>query len=486
MQRIAILGGGIAGLAAAYELEKHRRAGKPVDWHLFEASNRFGGTISTTRLQTRDGEYILEDGPDGWVTEKPWARDLAEELGLADQVIACNEAARRTYIRLHDQLVPTPDRMRLMVPEDLSALDDSSLFSEAAKHAYAAELTRAEELRGSVPDHDESVASFVRRHFGEEVLSKVAGPLLAGVFGGDVETLSVRAVMPAFVEMQNEFGSLIAALQSRTRTRGPKSPQPTFTSLRHGMGSLTEALLAHLPADRLHPSTCATALGRSPRGQWLVRFAGAAANSCAIGFVPYDGLLIATPIDVARHLLTPIDSAAAALIPSQASSAILATLCWPAKLARTFTIPPGFGFLVPELAGTQPQLLAATFADQKYPNRAPAGSRILRAFFGSHSAAHLAGLPDVEVASHALADLRSILGHLPDPDPALTTVRRWPRSLPQYEVGHLDRMAELQERIQALGNLALLGNGYRGVGVPDLIRDARVAARTLTQDDPLN
>ena len=480
MARIAILGGGIAGLAAAYELEKQRLAGKAVDWHLFEASNRFGGTIATTRLHTPDGEYLLEDGPDGWVTEKPWARQLAEELGLGDQVIPCNESAKRTYIRLDGQLLPTPDRMRLMVPEDLGALDDSPLFSEAAKLAYATELRRADELRQTVPSEDESVASFVRRHFGEEVLAKVAGPLLAGVFGGDVERLSVRAVMPAFVEMQNECGSLIAALQKRARARGPRPPQPTFTSLRHGMATLTEALLAYLPADRLHADTRATTLGRA-QNQWLVRFTGTASNSCAIGFVPYDGLLLATPIDAARHLLTPIDSAAAALLPTQASSAVLATVCWPAELAAAFTVPPGFGFLVPPGTQETPQLLAATFADQKYPGRAPEGSKVLRAFFGSTGAARLAAASDAEVARHALAELRSILGPLPEPDPTLTTVRRWPRSLPQYEVGHLDRMVELHERIQALGNLALLGNGYRGVGVPDLIRDARVAARTLIE-----
>ena len=482
MRRVAILGGGIAGLAAAYELELQRRAGQPVDWHLFEASDRFGGTISTTRRQTPEGEYILEDGPDGWVTEKPWARQLAEELGLADQVIPCNEAAKRTYIRFDGQLLPMPDRMRLMVPEDLSALDASPLFSEAAKRAYATELTRSEELRQTVPAHDESVATFVRRHFGHEVLAKVAGPLLAGVFGGDVETLSVRAVMPAFVEMQNEFGSLIAALQSRARARGVKPPQPTFTSLRYGMGSLTDALLTHLPADRLHRGTSASALGRSPRGEWLVRFAGAAANGCAIGFVPFDAILAATPIDATRHLLTPIDPQAADLIPMQASSAVLVTLCWPADLARTLTVPRGFGFLVPQDPHQGPtQLLAGTFADQKYPGRAPAGCRIIRAFFGSSSAEALGSAPDSEAAAIALRELRSIMGPLPDPDPALTTIRRWPRSLPQYEVGHLDRMVELHERIQALGNLALLGNGYRGVGVPDLIRDARVAARTLIE-----
>lgn len=481
MARVAILGGGIAGLAAAYECERQRQAGKAVDWHLFEASGRLGGTVSTTRVATPEGEFLLEDGPDGWVTEKPWARLLADELGLADQVIACNEAEKRTMLWLDGQLVSMPDRMRLMVPEDLELLNGSPLFSEEAKRAYKAELTRADELRRLAPPHDESVATFVRRHFGDEVLSKVAAPLLSGVFGGDVEQLSVRAVMPAFIQMEAESGSLIVALQAKARAKGPLPPQPTFTTLRRGMGTLTEALIAALPADRLHTGSAAASLGRSGRGEWLVRFTGPEAHACTFGFVPFDQVFLTTPVDVTRHLLANIDSEAAALIPTKASSAVLITLCWSAAAARALTVPQGFGFLVPPSNSRRPQLLAATFADQKYPGRAPEGARIVRAFFGAGSAEQLASASDAEVIGLATEALAEILGPLPPPAPGLTTVRRWPRSLPQYEVGHLERMNELKARIQALGQLHLLGNGYYGVGVPDLIRDARLAARTFSE-----
>ncbi|HLI76575.1 MAG TPA: protoporphyrinogen oxidase [Acidobacteriaceae bacterium] len=480
MPRIAILGGGIAGLAAAYELERHRKAGKPLDWYLYEASDRFGGTISTTRLGTPEGEYILEDGPDGWVTEKPWARELAGELGLSRDIIPCNEADKKTYILLNEQLVPLPDRMRLMVPENLSTLTESPLFTAEAQRAYAAELARSDELRRKIPAEDESVAAFVRRHFGHEVLTKVAAPLLSGVFGGDVERLSVRAVMPAFVQMEREHGSLIAAVQARARARGTSEPQPTFTSFRRGMGQLTEALLSALPPDRLQSGHRAAALRRSPQGGWAIRFTGSNAHACAIGFVPFDIVLLATPGDATRDLLAPVDREAAALLPEDASSAVLVTFCWPSEQAVHVHIPCGFGFLVPPPGSSEgAQLLAATFAHQKYPGRAPAGSKVIRTFFGGSSAEQLSAQPDATVREAALAQLRAIMGPLPEPDPALTTVRRWPRSLPQYEVGHLDRMGQLQQRISALGNLHLLGNSYHGVGVPDLIRDARAAARTL-------
>jgi oxygen-dependent protoporphyrinogen oxidase len=346
--------------------------------------------------------------------------------------------------------------MRMMVPEDLATLEGSALFTDSARAAYAAELERAAELKASAPQTDESVSSFVRRHFGDEVLAKIGAPLLSGVFGGDVETLSVRAVMPAFVAMEREHGSLIAALQAKAAERGERAPRPTFTSLRYGMGSLVEAIVASLPPERLH-------LNSPIRSLTQVR-----------GHV-----LLATPVDAARSLLRPADAAAAALIPSEASSAVLATFCWHAEAAREFSVPDGFGFLAPQNPDDTEQLLACTFVDQKFEGRAPAGARVIRVFFGGASAQAMNGYDDAVVATQALGQLVGKLGPMPAPDAALTRVHRWPRSLPQYPVGHLERIVELDHRIAALDGLTLLGNGYRGVGVPDLIRDARKAAQEL-------
>lgn len=485
MQRIAILGGGIAGLAAAFELEGQRRAGKPLDWYLYEASNRLGGTVQTTRFVTSEGEFICEGGPDAWVTEKPWARELAEELGLGDQIISSNDATKKTYVWVDGALVAMPDRMRMMVPEDLATLDPSPLFSAEAKAAYADEVRRADELRDSIPSHDESVASFVRRHFGVEVLDKIGAPLLSGVFGGDVDRLSVRAVMAGFTRMEAEHGSLIVALQQQRQQRGNRPGNPTFTTLRRGMGSLAEALIASLPPERLQLGTAAVALARSSQSGWLVRFEASGLNSCAVGMVPFDHVLLATPADAARQLLGRVDADAAALIPTSASSAVLATFCWKPETARTFSLPPGFGFLVPQHGDPRPdrpKLLAGTFTTQKFPHRAPAGARVLRVFFGGAMADQLSPASDKVIADEAWRELGAVLSNLPAPDPEMTTVARWPRSLPQYEVGHLERMAELDRRLAALGALDLLGNGYRGVGVPDLIRDARAAARKIAEN----
>ncbi len=467
MKRIAIVGGGIAGLAAAYELEQQRLAGAAVDWQLYEASARLGGIVSTTRGPIEHAGFILEEGPDAWVTDKPWAKDLAIELGLESEIIACNESQKKTYVLIGNELQAMPPRMRMMVPEDLSVLADSPLFSENAREAYAEELNRAYLLRATAPTEDESVASFVLRHFGQEVLDKIGAPLLSGVFGGDVEKLSVRSVMPAFVKMEQEHGSLIAALQARARERGDRAPQPTFTTLRRGMGSLAEAIVAKLPKERLHlRKPVRSMIGGA--GGWMLDVDG----------VAFQHVMLAAPVDAAKRLLQPVEPQAAALVPNDASSAVLAAFAWPEEQAKKFTVPDGFGFLVPA-GNKQTTLLACTFVDQKFPDRAPAGAKVLRAFFGGQAADNLAAQSDEAIAAIAFVQLSRILGPLPAPDAALTSVRRWPRSLPQYEVGHLERMAALDARIAKLGGLSLLGNGYRGVGVPDLIKNARETVRSI-------
>jgi oxygen-dependent protoporphyrinogen oxidase len=483
MKRIAIIGGGISGLTAAYELELARKRGADIDWHLYEATDRLGGIIETTRHSTPEGEFILEGGPDGWVSEKPWARELAVELGLEDQLIYSNDAARKTYILIDGKLQPIPYRMRMMVPEDLSALDDSSLFSKSAKQAYANELTRAEELKTDAPTHDESVANFVQRHFGDEVLNTLAAPLLSGVFGGDVHKLSVRAVLPQFVAMEREYGSLIAALQSKSR-QPTLTAQPIFTSLRNGMASLVEALAAQLPNERitkeiepwpLEDGGWAVLAGKPDRTfLCFTTYRTRSERDIAEGF---DHILVATPLDVTRSFTGPTGIPLGTYLPTNSSSAILVAFAWTNDTARAFTIPFGFGFLVPQASASEQQLLACTFVDQKFPHRAPEGARVTRAFFGGASAESLSSQSDEMIAERALMQLRKILG--PIPEPSFHTVRRWPRSLPQYEVGHLDRIAELERLVQQVPGLHLLGNSYRGVGIPDLIRDARALARRL-------
>ena len=459
MKRIAIVGGGIAGLTAAYELSQQTRNGAGIEVVLFESSNRLGGIVETVR----EGGFIIECGPDAWVTEKPWAKVLAEELGLSDEIISSNDATRKTYVLLDGHLQPMPDGMRMMVPTDLTALDNSELFSHEAKQAFHAETARADELKNTAPQHDESVADFVHRHFGSEVLEKIGAPLLSGVFGGDVSKLSVRAVMAPFVAMEKEQGSLIKALQSKANVDKPA----IFTTLRSGLGTLIDRMIAAIPPEWIRLGDEVSYISNEDEG-WLIGTAREVER--------FDTIIIATPIDTTRALLDPIDNRIAELMEMDASSAVVVGFGF--ANAANFTIPSGFGFLVP--AGSGSLLLAATFMDQKFPDRVPDNGRLLRAFFGGASAERLMRCGNDEIASIARLELARILG--PMPEPQVTVVRRWPRSLPQYSVGHLDRMAELTNRVQGLEGLTLLGNGYNGVGLPDLIRDARTAARNIINE----
>lgn len=464
MKRIAIIGGGISGLAAAWQLGQLQAAGTPLEFTLFEASARLGGIVETQR---RDG-FVIECGPDAWLSEKPWARELAVELGLEAEILASNDDARRTYILRDGSLVPIPDGMRMMVPTDLGAIAESPLFSPNARRDYAAEPSRAGELKAAAlpENHDEPVADFVRRHFGEEVTRTVAGPLLAGVFGGDVERLSVRAVMAPFVKMEREHGSLITALQQRVAAHGNRSS--VFTTLRSGLGTLVDRMIAALPGGSVRHKTRVIGVTQTGTG-WEITAAG--------GVESFNAVIFATPAHVTRDLLGSLDSSAADQLPVHASSAVVVALAFDREVSREIEMPPGFGYLVPPQDAGEESLLACTFVNQKFPCRAPEGCVLLRAFFGAAAAARLMNHPDDELAARAREQLSIALGAIPPA--SFAVVRRWPQSLPQYEVGHLDRMRRMEERVRRFENLRLIGNAYHGVGLPDLIRQGRAAAHEL-------
>jgi protoporphyrinogen/coproporphyrinogen III oxidase len=464
-KRIAIVGGGISGVATAYQL-----ACDGVQCTLFEVSDRLGGIVETVR---RNG-FVIECGPDSWVTEKPWARELAVELGLEDQIIASNDQWRRTYVQQGGerlaQLVPIPDGMRMMVPAKWGPLLESPLFSWQARLAYLREPKRAAELKASAPDRDESVAGFVRRHFGEEAARTIAGPLLAAVFGGDIAQLSVRAVMPAFVRMEAEEGSLIQAVQRRAQ----QSPQAIFTTLAGGLETLIERMVSRVPSTSLRLREPVLRI-ETDRGRWRL--------TTAQGEDRFDAVVLATPLHVTRSLLQPLEngSRVAGLLPQQATSAIVVALAFAPAQAARMRIPRGFGFVVPQPFGGESrsshQLLACTFVHQKFPGRVPEGAVLLRAFFGGHSGEALLGETDDQLIERARLQLSRVLGPLPEATE--TVVRRWPHSLPQYAVGHLERMAELQSILSEMPGLDLLGSAYHGVGLPDLIRQGRATARLL-------
>ncbi|MGO8717720.1 MAG: protoporphyrinogen oxidase [Acidobacteriaceae bacterium] len=494
MKRIAIIGGGIAGVSAAYELALQQQAGASIEFVLFESTSRVGGIVETVR---RD-DFVVECGPDSWVTEKPWARDLAIELGLESELVPSQDDRRKTYIAEGCTLTAMPEGMRMMVPTQWASILNSPLFSWQAKFAYLRERKHAEKLKASALDssnsaRDESVQDFVVRHFGHEVADTIAAPLLTGVFGGDIATLSARAVMPTFVALEREHGSLILGLQQRMRAENAFAP--VFTTLRRGLAGLIEGMVAHLPARSIQRGIGIQAIERT-NDRWSLVGTSKPGESHPSEQI-FDAVLVATPAITTAKLFEPLDTRIGELLPQRSSSAIVVALGFTTCQAQAMRIPHGFGFLVPQRkphkgevpvncediadefgeATARRALLACTFLDQKFPHRAPEGAVLLRAFFGGPAAPKLLEQDDATLIRLACAELGRFLGKLPEPSLAL--VRRWPDSLPLYSVGHLDRMAELDVRVARLPNLRLIGNAYRSVGLPDLIHSSRTAAREV-------
>jgi oxygen-dependent protoporphyrinogen oxidase len=466
-RRIAVVGAGIAGLTAAYEAARQA----DVRVTMFEASDRLGGTVETVREQG----FTIECGPDSWVSERTAARELAEELGLADEIVYSNDAVRRNYLVQGRALIPMPEGMRMMVPTRWQPILESPLFSWQARLAYLREPKRADELKRWAAerpeDFDETVRSFIERHFGAEATETIAGPLLAGVFGGDIDTLSAGAVLAPFVRMEREHGSLIAhtiARAAEERAR-PGGPEPLFTTLSSGLGLLVERLV-----DRLHGASVRTGVEivslRREQTCWTLMTARGESET-------FDRVLLATPAHVTRALLSPLHAEAAALLPVQATSAVVVALCFDRAASERLRVPRGFGFLVPpgKAENEEPELLAGTFMDQKFPHRAPPGCVFLRGFFGGTAAPHMMGWDDAQIVEATRVRFSRLLGPLPEA--AIAVVRRWPRSLPQYSVGHPLRMRRLAQCIEEIPGLSLIGNAYHGVGIPVLIQHARQAAQ---------
>jgi protoporphyrinogen/coproporphyrinogen III oxidase len=470
--RTAIIGGGIAGMAAAFELEKARQAGAAVKYTLFEARAQLGGSLSSEIV---DG-VVVERGPDSFLTEKPAAAELCRELGLGGDLLPSNDAARKTYILVKNRLVPLPDGLMFLVPTKLIPTALTRLFSLKTKVRMGLELLHPPRPSG-LPD--ESVATLVERHFGREAVDRLADPLLSGIFGGDASQLSARTVLPRLVEMENEYGSLTRGMlaahrKMRGATRpakvGATAPRAVFTSLRGGMQQLVAALTARLDMGSIRLSTPVSRLEKTTDG-WRVEAGGA--------WEVYDAVIVASPAWAAGALLDKVDAALAeelSAIPY--SSSITVNLIYDeTKLGR---LPDGFGFLVPASEGRT--MLACTFVHRKFLGRTPPGKAVLRAFLGGMNNEALLAETDEALIAAVRRELAAILGDAVigfRVEPEHARVARWQRAMAQYAVGHQERMARVAARVAILPGLRLAGNAYDGIGIPDCIRLGRKAAKEL-------
>jgi len=474
--RIAIVGGGIAGMAAAYELEKARAGGAAVEYALFEARGRLGGSLAS---QIVSGA-VLEQGPDSFLTEKPAAAELCRELGLGAELLPSNDANRKTYILVKNRLVALPDGLMFLVPTKLLPTALTPLFSLSTKVRMALEL-----LHPPRPSQgDESVAALVERHYGAEAVDRLADPLLSGIYGGDSAQLSARTVLPRLVEMEQQYGSLTRGMlaahgkmraMARTAAQQGKGkagggPRPIFTALRGGMQQLVDALTARLDPAAIRLQTPVQSLRQNGAG-WVVE--------TAAGTESYDAIIAASPAWAVGALLSPVDAALGdelSAIPY--SSSITVNLVY--DEAQLGPLPEGFGFLVPVSEGRS--MLACTFVHRKFLGRTPAGKAVFRAFLGGMKRDALMAESDEAILTTVRRELSEILGaktFSASVKPEHTQVSRWNRAMAQYAVGHKERVERIAARVAALPGLRLAGNAYDGIGIPDCIRLGRQAAREL-------
>ncbi len=448
---VAIIGGGISGLSAAFELT---RAPSAPSFVLLESSHRFGGQVETERV----GDCLLEAGPDTILVAKPAGVRLCERLGIAGELIEVPAGRHRISILHRGRLQPLPDGFALMAPTRWTPVLRSPLFSVAGKARMG--LERFVPPRLASDEDDESLTSFVTRRFGRELLERIVEPIVAGLLIADADHLSVRAALPRFLEMERRHGSVMRA----AATQGAPLGQGAY--LRGGMGRLVDALVAALPAERLWTSARAGVIERrAPRERFRVVLSDGRevhARALVVSCPAYaaSGQLVETAPELAREL-------------GRLRYAGCATVNLGYSVNALRRRPNSSGFFVPR--AEQSALLACSFVSAKFEHRAPPDRVLLRAFLGgaARPSESLSG-DDSELAERAHTALARAVGI--DRSPLVVRVHRYPEAMPQFDVGHLGWLQRVKRESERQPGLCLAGGCIGAVGIPDCIRSGEQAA----------
>lgn len=462
-----IVGGGVTGLSAAYELqEQARQAGLPLSYTLLERGPRLGGKVVTLREQG----FVIEGGPDSFISQKPEAAELCRRLGLGTELIGTNDAARRVFVASGGRLEAVPEGVMLIVPTRIWPFVRSGLVSWPGKLRMGLELL----IPPRAGEADESVGAFVRRRLGREALAKIAGPMLSGIHSADPEEQSLLATFPRLRELERRHGSLIRgmlAARAPASRQAPAGPRAAFLSLREGTAQLTEALERAL-TGRVVTGAQAMRIERAQGalGDPLYRV-------CTADGACYETpvLLLSTPAGVSAALLDGLSPRLAAGLRAIRYSST-ANISLGFRRAEVGHPLDGFGVMIPR---HEPfHLSACTWSSSKLSHRAPGDAVLLRCFISGEAAEPLLQLPDDDLVDLACADLRRLIGL--EARPLIARVFRWPQANPQYDVGHLERVRALRALLadEGLAGLLLTGSAYDGVGVPDCIRQGCEAARS--------
>ena len=465
--RLVVVGAGISGLAAAHRaVELAREQGRPLELTVLEGADRVGGTIQT---EQRDG-FLVEGGPDSFLSEKPLALALCQRIGLEERLMRTDDRFRRTFVVWGGRLHPLPEGFQLLAPTRLAPLLASGLFSWPGKLRMACDLVLP---RGGDPD--ESLGAFVRRRLGREALERVAQPLVAGIYTADPDELSLSATMPRFVEMERRERSVILALWRAAR-KAPAQHAGTsgarwslFVTLARGMDELVQALAARLPPGAVRLKERVTGVARED-GRWRIATESGVAHEA-------DALVLAPEAHQAARMLRYVDPALTHLLEGipHASSA---TVSLAYRRADVWHPLDGFGFVVPH-AERRP-IIACTFSSVKYAGRAPDGHVLLRVFLGGALNEGVLQGDDATLVRTAREQIGPLLGITAEPE--LARVARHVRAMPQYHVGHAARAAAIEQAVSRHPGLHLVGGAYRGVGIADCVRSGEDAAERLLEE----
>lgn len=474
MKRIIIIGGGVAGLGAALKVKRAAEAGADVEFVLLEKDDRLGGKIAGELIDDERGHWVVDGGPDSFLTAKPALHRIAKLVGIDGDKMPTDDSRKLTLILKDGRVYPMPDGVMQFAPTKFVPFATTGLFSWPGKIRAGMDLFIPKKQVPAGERNDETLESFIVRRMGREILNRLAEPLVGGVHGSDPAQMSLAATFPNLLEMEQKYGCMIKGFlaqrkmveeMKRKHPADPKNPRTFFTAFTKGMHELSDAMADFAGRDKLRTGAVVAAVEKRGDGGWDVLLSDGETLAA-------DAVIIATESWAAEPLMRTIDepiAAALAQIPASSS----ATVSFAFDEAEIGINTDAFGVLCPALEKSA--LLAATFSSTKWPGRAPKGSVLMRAFVGGPQNQAIMNKSDEEITAIALAELRRILGINPDAMPLFHRFFRWTGGMPQYTMGHLDRVELIESRCAQIHGLALAGGSYRGVGLPNCIESGEAA-----------
>ena len=473
-KQLVIIGGGIAGLSAAYNAtQKSKEQTSPFQVSILEADEQWGGKIRTDRVMLDDGQFIIEGGPDTFLATKPWAVNLCKELGLSERLHGTNPHQKNTYVLYRDHLLDLPDGLAMMIPTNIPAVLKSRLISWPGKVRMGVDFL----LPAAQPNGDESLGNFISRRLGREAYENLIEPLMSGIYAGDGDHLSLASTFPYLRDLELKYGSLArGALEMRRKSVGKavQGSRSAFLTPTSGLAEIIEALVAYLEANQvdMRLRTRVTKLTKSGSSYQVQLETGATLDA--------DAVVLATPAYVSGNLLEEIDGELAETLTKipYVSTATISLAYRQSDLPRPLN---GYGYVIPRRSDRR--ALACTWTSTKFPHRAPHGYALLRVFVGRAGQEDTLPRDESELIALAREELQLTLGVVAEP--IVSRVFIWENSMPQYNLGHPKILEQISQRLENHPGLALAGNGYRGIGIPDCIHSGELAVELALSVDEI-